>query len=480
MKALSQRWRVVLAFAGIIILAAWLRLYHLGLPSLWHDEAYTWFFTRLPWMQMLAGLRADGVHPPLYYLLEKGIIGFLGDSEGVMRSFSVAVELISIPLAIWLGWQISGSVGGLISGWFWAFNPFTIWFAQEARPYALAAMLSLAALVVLQKMRTDPTRPTILLAGLILTLGLLTHFFYFLVVGILILMTLLRFRQSPALFRYWTVISLIAMIPLLLWVIWFFLLPRPMLSIGWITAPILIDLPLTIWNFLSGYAGGFSLPSTLFGAIVGSLLVIGLVAGKDAASNRQLFCLGILFPVLLTWLVSFRRPIYVDRYYIVLLPFLIPILASGGKYAYHYLSRFLRPPLTAILFIFILLFSGLYNAWQVHSDIKYAREDWRGLAAYLSEQPPSSVPFWFLHAEIVAPFEYYYHEPYKTISAGTPPACKEACWWVLRQPYTPTHAFTEAITIPERPWKPQLAPGCQILAHWDSPTGLAIWKIVCP
>jgi mannosyltransferase len=466
---------------SVIFLAAiWLRLYHLGIYSLWHDESYTWFFTRLSWSQMLAGLRADGVHPPFYYLLEKILIYCLGDSEGVMRLISVAVDLVSVLLAIGFGWQSSGPRGGLIAGWFWAFNPFTLWFAQEARPYALAAMLSLAALILFRKMKINHTRSTIWITGLALALGLLTHFFYFLVVGALILISFSQIRQSPALFRNWTAVSIIALIPLLLWVIWFFMLPNPMLSIGWITVPNLADLPLTVWNFLSGYAGQFSLPSTLFGVLAGIFIFVGLVYGEDKSFNRQLFFSGILLPLFLTWLVSLRRPIYIDRYYIVLLPFLIPILASGGKYALQRMEQFRRSSLSELLFICVLLTSGLYNAVQVHLDIKYAREDWRGLAAYLYQQPPSGSSFWFLHAEMVAPFEYYYRKPYNQLPSGIPPACKEACWWVLRQPYTPTHAFTQSITIPERPWKPKLPSECQLMDRWDSPTGLAAWKIVCP
>ncbi len=294
-ETFQPRWFVLLLLALFLLSAAWLRLYHLGFYSLWHDESFTWFFTRFPWSQMFAALRADGVHPPIYYLLEKILSGILGSNEGGLRIFSVAVDLVSVLLAIWLGWLCNGPLGGLVSGWFWAFNPFTVWYAQEARSYAFATMLSLAALVLFHKMKTNPSRSTMLITVFVLALGLLTHFFFFLVVGALILLALLQIRQSPAHFRNWTVLCLVVMIPLLLWMVWFFMQPKPMFSIGWITVPILADLPLTVWNFLSGYAGLFSVPSTLFGVITGLLLIVGLVAGESAKDNRQLSWPGSSF-----------------------------------------------------------------------------------------------------------------------------------------------------------------------------------------
>ena len=428
---------------------------------------------------MLAALRADGVHPPIYYLLEKILSGILGSNEGSLRIFSVVVDLVSILLAIWLGWLCNGPLGRLVSGWFWAFNPFTVWYAQEARSYAFATMLSLAALVLFRKMKTNPSRSTMLITVLVLALGLLTHFFFFLVDGALILLALLQIRQSPAHFRNWTVLCLVAMIPLLLWMVWFFMQPKPMFSIGWITVPILADLPLTVWNFLSGYAGLFSVPSTLFGVIAGLLLIVGLVAGESAKDNRQLFLAWIIIPLFLTWLVSLRRPVYMDRYYIILLPFLIPSLASEGDQALRMITGFRPAFLAWAMVVCILLGSGLYNAWQVHSDIKYAREDWRGLAGYLSQQSQENPHLWFLHPEMVVPLKYYYQKPNNLLPIGPPPACTEPCWWIIRQPYTPTHAFTQSVTIPERPWKPNLPANCNRPERWDSPTGIATWIIEC-
>ena len=48
-----------------------LALVGLGRPSLWLDETYTWWFTRLDWVDLLEATRIDAVNPPLFYLFVK-------------------------------------------------------------------------------------------------------------------------------------------------------------------------------------------------------------------------------------------------------------------------------------------------------------------------------------------------------------------------------------------------------------------------
>ena len=73
-------------------------------------------------------------------------------------------------------------------------------------------------------------------AGL-MAAGLLTHYFFFVLVAALLLLSTLELRQRPRLFRYWSLATLGALVPLGLWLLWFFALPEPSLGIGWIDSP---------------------------------------------------------------------------------------------------------------------------------------------------------------------------------------------------------------------------------------------------
>jgi hypothetical protein len=86
---------------------------------------------------------------------------------------------------------------------------------------------------------------------------------------------------------------------------------------------------------------------------------------------------------------------------------------------------------------------------------------------------------WFNDPATSLLFSYYDQDGYQVIKSQDYPFCQSPCWWPLRQPYTVTHAFTQSITDPERPWKPEIPPGCQVLDAWESSTHLAIWKVQC-
>jgi hypothetical protein len=257
------------------------------------------------------------------------------------------------------------------------------------------------------------------------------------------------------------------------------MLPAPSLGIGWIAPPTLADPFLTFWNFLSGYGSVFSIQSTIFGILAGLFVLLGLASGEKPSPNHRIFLVGILLPLFLTWLVSFRRPVYVDRYFIVLLPFLIPLLASGAGWIFSSIQKYIPGRLALSLVALILLSVGILNSWQVHTDTKYRREQWQMLAEQVRAQSGARLPIWFQQPDSAVPFEYYYREPYVPIKSAIPPSCPQACWWILRQPYTPTHAFTQSVSISERPWLPELPPGCSILDRWDSPTGIGLWKVAC-
>ena len=53
----------------VTLLALFLRTYRLDWQSLWFDEAYTLLITNMDLADSIRALVADGVHPPLYYLL---------------------------------------------------------------------------------------------------------------------------------------------------------------------------------------------------------------------------------------------------------------------------------------------------------------------------------------------------------------------------------------------------------------------------
>jgi mannosyltransferase len=468
----------VLCLAG----GSFLRLFRLGGPSLWFDEAGTLWYAGQSWSGLLATLRLDASNLPLHYLLIKPVLAAFGNSESSLRLVSVVAGLAGILLAAAIGANAGGRAGAFASAWFWAFNPMQVWYSQDGRTYALTSALAAAAVLGFTVITRRGGKPAWGLGAMALTLGLMSHYYFVLVAGALVMLALSEVRSNPSVFRRWTLLTLASGVPLSIWLAWILSQPNPRIGIGWITPPMIGDLAGTLWNLASGYGGGLSLPSFLSGAFVAALLAIAVLGGEGRSRARLALGLGILLPVASVWVVSQRRPVYVDRYFIVLLPFAAWGVAAGAGVAWKALTARLPVPrqtAIAVTTTAVLLVVGMVAGWQVHTDPKYAKEDWRGLAAALASRAGPDPTLWLSDPQSVLPLRYYYPAPFRTMGDSTPPVCASPCWWVLRQPYTATHAFSQAVSMPGRSWLPILPAGCGILDRWDSPTGVGLWRVAC-
>ncbi len=236
--AITKRQFLAVASATLLLSAASV-VYKLGEPSLWVDEAYTWFFVSMPWAKMLQAARIDAVNPPFFYLFAKVFTALFGTSEAALRMPSVIAFLVGLAGSLWVGRQAAGRTGSLAAGWFWAFHPMLVWYARDARPYALAAALSVFGLGMFLHIRTRtlPSFSSAAGAFAVVALGMLTHYFSMLFAIVTGSLSALEISKHRRFFRVWASIILLSLVPLLAWLWWFFQLPSPSFGIGWISRP---------------------------------------------------------------------------------------------------------------------------------------------------------------------------------------------------------------------------------------------------
>jgi uncharacterized membrane protein len=137
-----------------IFLAAFaLRLYRLGVKSLWYDETVSMFIARQD-LDALTRHTAGDIHPPLYYYLLHFWGRFAGWSEfsGAFLSLFFGILLIALVYRVakeWFGHSDpgleTGEGVGLIAALLVAASPYNLWYSQEVRMYTLGAVLGLAS-----------------------------------------------------------------------------------------------------------------------------------------------------------------------------------------------------------------------------------------------------------------------------------------------------------------------------------------------
>lgn len=130
---------------GIILLAAALRFHHLGTQSLWNDEGNAYVQATRNFTDIASNAARD-IHPPGYYWLLAIWHGLTGESEIALRSLSTFASILSIAFTFALGKRLFNPVAGIMAALLVALNSFSIYYAQEARMYALLALWGAAGM----------------------------------------------------------------------------------------------------------------------------------------------------------------------------------------------------------------------------------------------------------------------------------------------------------------------------------------------
>ncbi len=168
---------------AIYLIAAILRLANLGTAALWYDESFTYMITSRDFPSMLAAIVGD-VHPPLYYLITAPFTQLAGLNEFWIRLPSAALSMVGLYLTGKVARQLGLSERARLVGMaLLALLPSEIYYAQEARMYALFQALVLAWLLMVLRRRWS-------LAALFGILTMYTHnyaLFYLPVIGLIAL-----------------------------------------------------------------------------------------------------------------------------------------------------------------------------------------------------------------------------------------------------------------------------------------------------
>jgi mannosyltransferase len=139
-RAGMQRAASLLVPTLILLLAAALRFYRLAGQSLWSDEGNSVALAQAGLAEIAARTALD-IHPPLYYWLLHFWMRLFGQSEVAVRSLSAVAAVLLVAVIYQVGARLFGRRAGLMAAFIAAVSPFQVYYAQEARMYALLALL---------------------------------------------------------------------------------------------------------------------------------------------------------------------------------------------------------------------------------------------------------------------------------------------------------------------------------------------------
>ena len=421
------------------MLAAFTRLWGLGTQSLWMDEAFSHLFATLPLGMAWETMIVDAVHPPLYYLLLRPWLAISGESELALRFPSAVAGVLTVAILYraerhWLDRRKGGWAPLIL-----ALNPFHIWYSQEARMYALLGLLSLLVLVAFRQALESRRRQDwgILIGAS--ALAYFTHYFSLYLPLVEFVFLLATFRRQHRALAQWTVVQALAVLPLAIWLAVLYSTGGGTFGIGWISRPRPSDLLRTVWSLGMAYDGRVT-SLVVAGLLVWSgLLALGLWRGRASKEARTLLILALALPPVGTFVLSLRRPTYVDRFFIGSLPAFL-LLAAAGLACLPRWTRW-----AAGLALVVL---GLWGTARFHNDPLFTKEDWRGAAAYIEAREMAGDVLVLRQFQYVVPFRYYYRgalEPVvvtlnrQTMSLEDIAADHKRMWLLLRARHSDPH-----------------------------------------
>ncbi len=389
----------LILLGGFFVIGLFLRLDRLGAQSLWFDEADAVILARQPFSVLIGNLAAAGQNGPLYTLFLHLWMGLFGTSEVAVRLPSALAGAAAIPLIYALGRALHGPRLGLYAAGILTIAPYQHWYAQEAKMYALLVCAVLAStLALIVAVRDDRPRQWVLYVVLT-TVALYLHVMAVLIIAAhafwlflaarsaeagggppresVALIPRLRLRLPPS---RWAFAALtLPYLPIALWELRF-------AGSGAVTwhrpIGVLAFLRDTFTKFATGVRAddGTALRGLLlFGglAILGALPLVWRQSSWVTPTLRPrqrslLLVSAVVVPVALFFVVQLIRPLYADRYLIVVTPAFI-LLVAGGLLA---LERRVWP-LAAVATI-CLLVTSLVPLREVNLAEAAQKEGWRG------------------------------------------------------------------------------------------------------
>ena len=412
-----------LVLAAILLLGLFLRTYCLTCESLWLDEGFSVEWASKDPAGIITSASSD-VHTPFYFLLLHYWMGLFGSSEAAIRSLSLIFSFLSILIIYRIGESLFDKKIGLLSSLFMALSTFHIYFAQEARPYALVIFLTLLSMLYFQRHLESNSKRDTLLYIILTSLMFYTHIFgLFIILAQNMFVFSIRTRKPIRELLKWIKVQTILFIVILPWFLIILFRLSDLIGnqsvIGWLPAPSLLYILGTFGEYFGYYyvypweGLSTSLPNiiSIISAIV-AFIVLCLVANslieiRDKRiilpeKNRKklyMLVLWLFVPILVPLIISLTiKPIFWPRFTIIASPAFY-ILASVG------INKINRKHVRIIL-IAVIISMSMVNAYRLHTDIN--KEQWREAAGIIQEMSlDNDILVYYQFFTINGPIDYY-------------------------------------------------------------------------
>lgn len=452
----EERW-VIIIFVIVLALGTFLRIYRIGMNSLWYDEATTSYIASPTNMSitdfLLRRVQSVVTLGPAYYFLVRAFL-LLGQTEFALRLPSAIAGVLAVVCTYQVARIYFDSGVALLSSLLLSLSVYHIYFSQEARPHAMQMLFGLGSTLVLVRILRDRRPLKWALYVLITALGFYFHILLYM--GLIVLaqgtFVVLTSRGKSIVLREWLLAQVGILILLFPWLAIKLPLVLQILigtsGSGWSPqltrvlwpAPTTMLLREIAWAFIAGRYFDLSFLPWIgqplsnvpdIGAwsyrillLVHTVVVIkGIVqylggqliemfspfeSGRTLEINPNvsktegvvLFLSYLVIPLAIMYVVSFQFRLLTERHAYIVFPAFVILVALG-------VSSFKSRTIKTMLIVGFLVVNGI-SLTNYYFNPQHQKEQWRDVAKYVEawEQPGDVIIFYADYVQRA--FDYYY------------------------------------------------------------------------
>ncbi len=416
------------------VVAAIVSLVAISARSIWLDEAATISIAHQSGGALLRAMAHDGGNMLGYYALIHVLIEWFGDGLIVVRLPAALAMIASVAMLSSLARQLFDRLVGLLSGLVAALSLPLVFWAQDARSYALVVACVVASYLafwhILAAPRDEPRRAWWAALTASTIVGIYMSYVVVLVAPAQLLFVAGNWRRLRGLLAVYFVSGLCAS-PLVVLAI-----HRGTGQLAWLERPGWRALVAVVEAVTSGgFVPNFHLG--VLGAVItlSSVVVLGLIAAENLIARRSgrqdgapfaLLWSWTLVPVLAAFVESRLGPaLFIARNVLMVLPAVAILLCAG----------LLRTRLPRWLgWGALLALTGLRTA-QLVPTYGVSPENWRVATAYVASRARPGDCIAFYPSDGRMAFDYYLlHDQGATAATELRPVLPSAPWGLVR-PY---------------------------------------------
>lgn len=298
-----------LVVIGLVVLNFLVKFLYIDFGDIAGDEPFTLFYAQVGMDQFSEMLEREN-NPPLFFLLVHFWIKFFGVKAASVRMLPLIFSSLTAPFIYLIGKKFFNLKTGLIAAILFTFSSYSIYFAHETRVYSLFGLLTAISMYAFYSLLKNPKAKkhywTFVLANVLLIYAHFFGFFVFAIQGVSILL-ISDFRRHWKKVFLGFIISGIFYLPYLPTFI-----NRFMASSGgtWVPEPTIKSLYYLLKNF-----SNTPISAVIFLIIIFAGFILSVFKNyRNTSPVAKSIFIWFLFPYLTMFIVSFKLPMFIDRY----------------------------------------------------------------------------------------------------------------------------------------------------------------------